>query len=104
MNCWDDLQSRLLSQFRNASSIIERLQVLQDSKYYSALNCVDDIIDAVLRKQMESLEIILVSMKITMEEFHGIVLSIKRFMEIVDSKLKVVLVSRVQNNCSNELA
>ncbi|RVW50917.1 Uncharacterized protein CK203_071330 [Vitis vinifera] len=29
---WDELQSRLLSQFRNASSIIERLQAIQNSK------------------------------------------------------------------------
>ncbi|XP_062159455.1 uncharacterized protein At5g43822 isoform X2 [Alnus glutinosa] len=78
MNRWDDLQSRLLSQFRNVSSIIERLQVLQDSKNYGALNCVDNIVDTVLRKQMESLEIILVSMKKTMEEFHRIVLSIEK--------------------------
>ncbi|KAE8126044.1 hypothetical protein FH972_020797 [Carpinus fangiana] len=77
-NHWDDLQSRLLSQFRNASSIIERLQVIQDSKNYGSLHCMDDIVNVVLTKQVESLEVILVSMKKTMEEFHGIVLSIEK--------------------------
>lgn len=102
MNRWDELQSHLISQFRNASSIIERLQVflihlishifqlvsfiffntvllfvstfsgvvgcdqvLQDPNNYGALNRVDGIVNAVLRKQMESLELILLSMKRT---------------------------------------
>lgn len=78
MNRWDELQSHLISQFRNASSIIERLQVLQDPNNYGALNRVDGIVNAVLRKQMESLELILLSMKRTVENFHGIVLSIEK--------------------------
>jgi len=28
MNQWDELQSRLISQFRNASHIVDRLQVI----------------------------------------------------------------------------
>lgn len=99
MDCWDELQARLVSQFRNASSIIQRLQVspflsnyylphnyyfclyslliynlefwwfnqiLQDSKNYSGLNEVVGIQEAVLVKQMESLQKILLSMKNTM--------------------------------------
>ncbi|XP_035551375.1 uncharacterized protein At5g43822 isoform X1 [Juglans regia] len=99
MNRWDELQSRLISQFRNASSIIERLQnvkfwasvvcdqVLQDPSNYGALNCIDGIRDEVLRKQMESLEINFLSMKRTMEEFHGIVFSIEKIHR--DSKQQI---------------
>ncbi|KAG2698103.1 hypothetical protein I3843_07G134100 [Carya illinoinensis] len=87
MNRWDELQCRLISQFRNASSIIERLQVLQDPSNYGALNCIDGIRDEVLRKQMESLEINLLSMKRTMEEFHGIVFSIEKIHR--DSKQQI---------------
>ncbi|XP_044495637.1 uncharacterized protein At5g43822-like isoform X1 [Mangifera indica] len=78
MNRWDNLQSRLIVQFRNASSIIERLQVVQDPRNYSSLNSVAGIQVAVLGKQMESLQTILLSMKKTLEEFQGIVLSIEK--------------------------
>ncbi|PSS35676.1 hypothetical protein CEY00_Acc00160 [Actinidia chinensis var. chinensis] len=73
MNRWDELQSRLLSQFRNASSIIERLQVIRNPQNYGALKFVGGIEDMILRKQMESLETILLSMNKTLEEFHGVV-------------------------------
>ncbi|XP_009355348.1 uncharacterized protein At5g43822 isoform X1 [Pyrus x bretschneideri] len=76
MNSWAVLQSRLISQFRNASSIIQRLQVLQDSKNYGCLKDVVGIEEALLAKQMDSLQNILLSMKKTMEEFHVIVLSL----------------------------
>ncbi|GMN52536.1 hypothetical protein TIFTF001_021683 [Ficus carica] len=76
MNRWDELQSLLVSQFRNASSIIERLQVLQDSKNYGSLNRVNGIKDAVLLKQMESLQNIFLSIAKTLEEFHSITLSL----------------------------
>ncbi|KAI8524427.1 hypothetical protein RHMOL_Rhmol13G0149500 [Rhododendron molle] len=78
MSRWDELQSRLLSQFQNASSIIERLQLIQNPKNYGALKCVGGIEDAVLRKQMESLENILLSMNKTMKEFHSIVLFLEK--------------------------
>ncbi|XP_059634727.1 uncharacterized protein At5g43822 [Cornus florida] len=78
MSRWDELQSRLLSQFGNASSVIGRLQVIQDPKNYGALKCVGGIKDAVLKKQMESLENILLSMKKTLEELHGIVSSLEK--------------------------
>ncbi|XP_028758669.1 uncharacterized protein At5g43822-like isoform X1 [Neltuma alba] len=75
---WDELQSLLVSQFRNASSIIDRLQVLQNSKNYANLNCINGIQDALLSKQMGSLENIMVSMRSTLEEFHKIVLSLEK--------------------------
>ncbi|KAG2698102.1 hypothetical protein I3760_07G134800 [Carya illinoinensis] len=64
-----------------------RYQVLQDPSNYGALNCIDGIRDEVLRKQMESLEINLLSMKRTMEEFHGIVFSIEKIHR--DSKQQI---------------
>ncbi|XP_069153583.1 uncharacterized protein At5g43822 isoform X2 [Solanum lycopersicum] len=78
MEKWNELQSRLLSQFNNASSIIQRLQILQDSKNYGALTCVEAIQEAVLLKQMNSLQNILLSMNETMEKFHVVVLSLDK--------------------------
>ncbi|XP_057483536.1 uncharacterized protein At5g43822-like isoform X3 [Actinidia eriantha] len=78
MNRWDELQSRLLSQFRNASSIIERLQVIQNPQNYGALKFVGGIEDMILRKQMESLETMLLSMNKTLEEFHGVVIFLEK--------------------------
>lgn len=75
---WEELQTRLMSQFANASFIIERLQVIQDSKNYGALACIQGIEDVVLAKQLHSLQTILVSMNKTMEEFHSIVLSFEK--------------------------
>ncbi|KAM3205433.1 putative protein isoform X4 [Capsicum annuum] len=75
---WNELQSRLISQFTNASSIIQRLQILQDSKNYGALQCVEGIQEAVLLKQMNSLQTILFSMNETMEKFHSVVLSLEK--------------------------
>ncbi|XP_052195143.1 uncharacterized protein At5g43822 isoform X2 [Diospyros lotus] len=81
MSHWDELQSKLLSQFRNASSIIERLQVIQNPNNYGVLNCIGGIEDVVLRKQMETLETILLSMNKTLGEFHGIVFSLEKILQ-----------------------
>ncbi|KAL6183856.1 hypothetical protein ACLB2K_045266 [Fragaria x ananassa] len=79
METWAELQSLLTSQFRNASSIIQRLQVLQDSNNYGeGLRGVAHLQEAVLLKQMESLQKLLLSMNNTLEQFHGIVLSLGR--------------------------
>ncbi|XP_075475215.1 uncharacterized protein At5g43822 isoform X2 [Primulina tabacum] len=75
---WDELQIRLTSQFSNAASIIQRLQVIQDSGNYGILKCVEGIEDAVLGKQMESLQTILLSMNNTLEEFRGVVSSLEK--------------------------
>lgn len=75
---WDELQSLLLSHFRNASSIIQRLQLIQDSKKYGSLKSVDGIEAAVLAKQMDSLQNILFSMDKTLEEFRAIVISLEK--------------------------
>ncbi|KAK4744010.1 hypothetical protein SAY87_010322 [Trapa incisa] len=78
MDRWEELQARLLSQYRNASSIIERLQVIQEAKNYGILSSVDGIGDAVVGKQMDSLLMILLSLNKIMEEFHGIVMSLEK--------------------------
>lgn len=80
MEQWDNLQSRLLMQFRNASSIIERLQVIQDPENYGSLKYMEGVTDAVLGKQMESLQTILLSLHTTLEEFHGIVVSLEKIL------------------------
>lgn len=78
LETWEELQSLLLSQFRNASSIILRLQLIQDSKKYGSLKSVDGIGDAVLTKQMNSLQNILLSMNKTLEEFRAVVISLEK--------------------------
>ncbi|POO03553.1 Casein Kinase 2 substrate [Trema orientale] len=52
MERWEELQSRLRSHFRNAASIIQRLQMLNNIKNYDSLNCVNGTGDEVLMKQM----------------------------------------------------
>ncbi|WCJ43929.1 Pentatricopeptide repeat (PPR) superfamily protein [Euphorbia peplus] len=78
MDKWDSLDSSFLSQFRNASSIINRLQVIRDSKNYGTLSGVDGIVHMVLRKQMDSLQNILISMYKSLDEFRAIVLFLER--------------------------
>lgn len=78
MDRWDELQVCLVSQFRNASSIIGRLQVLQDPKNYGSLSGMDGIVDALLAKQMESLQFSFSSIKKTMEELGNIVRSMEK--------------------------
>ncbi|XP_072963548.1 uncharacterized protein At5g43822 isoform X1 [Typha angustifolia] len=76
MGRWDELQTRILSQFGNASSIIERLQVLGEAKNYGMMRCLPDIKKELLGKQMETLEMIFYSMRETLKEFHAIVRSL----------------------------
>ncbi|XP_047325165.1 uncharacterized protein At5g43822 [Impatiens glandulifera] len=78
MSIWDELQTRLLLQFQNASAIIGRLQVIQNPAKYGALKFIGGIENAVTRKQMETLENIFNSMKKTIEEFHGIVVWLEK--------------------------
>ncbi|XP_027090701.1 uncharacterized protein At5g43822 isoform X1 [Coffea arabica] len=78
MGRWEELQSRLISQFTSASAIIQRLQLLQDSKKYGALECVQGIQDVVLAKQLESLQTILLSMNKTLEDFRGVSSSLEK--------------------------
>ncbi|XP_076911414.1 uncharacterized protein At5g43822-like [Bidens hawaiensis] len=88
MDRWDDLQARLISQFRNASSIIGRLQLLEDPKNYSSLKNIDGIIDSILRKQMESLQMIMLSMTKTLEELDIIVLSLAKTFRDAKQQIK----------------
>ncbi|KAF9614155.1 hypothetical protein IFM89_015625 [Coptis chinensis] len=78
MDRWDQLQSRLLLQFGNASSVMERLQVLQEPKNYGVLKSINGIKEEILGKQMMSLEVILHSLKDTMSDFQGIVVSLEK--------------------------
>ncbi|CAA6663145.1 unnamed protein product [Spirodela intermedia] len=63
MKRWDELQSRLLSHFGSATSIIDRLEVLREKKNYGGLTCVDGVKETLLGKQLETLERIFSTMK-----------------------------------------
>ncbi|KAL1199672.1 hypothetical protein V5N11_019432 [Cardamine amara subsp. amara] len=78
MEKWESLQVRWVSLFRNASSIIQRLQEMQNHGSYGALRCLKGIEDAVVQQQMDQLEIILRSMKSVLDEFRGCVLTLER--------------------------
>ncbi|KAL6493282.1 hypothetical protein OROGR_033041 [Orobanche gracilis] len=86
---WEEHQSRLIIQFSNASSIIQRLQAIQDCRNYGALNCIEGIQRAVLAMQMESLQTILTSMSKTMEEIYGVVSSIEKIVRHSKQLVKV---------------
>lgn len=66
MDKWDALQLRLLKQFRNAAAIIERLEVLGDNENYGVLKAFSHIAKELPAKQVESLEIIFISMRSTL--------------------------------------
>ncbi|KAJ8429961.1 hypothetical protein Cgig2_032086 [Carnegiea gigantea] len=78
MQRWEELQSRLISQFSNASPIIQRLQMIEDKKHYGILRDVDGVEQAVLRKQLESLETVMLSINMTMKDFRGMVILLEK--------------------------
>uniref|UniRef100_A0A7N0R831 Uncharacterized protein n=1 Tax=Kalanchoe fedtschenkoi TaxID=63787 RepID=A0A7N0R831_KALFE len=78
MSQWEDLQTRFVSHFRNASSIIHRFPVLQDSNNFGCLKSYHALPDKLLRKQMDSLQTIIMSMKLTLDEFSNVVGSLDK--------------------------
>ncbi|KAK8949678.1 hypothetical protein KSP39_PZI005447 [Platanthera zijinensis] len=85
---WDELQSQLLSQFGNATSIINRLKVLRYDENYGALGIIPGIKDALLAKQIKTLEMTFFSMNNTMKEFHSIVMSFDKIERDADQLLR----------------
>ncbi|KAJ8618357.1 hypothetical protein MRB53_014543 [Persea americana] len=88
MDRWEQLQSRFINQFRNASSIIQRLPMLGDSKNYGELAGVHGLKEVLLGKQMESLGSIFCSMRETLKEFHIIVMSLEKIVRDGNQLLK----------------
>ncbi|CAN7027316.1 hypothetical protein BRARA_F03784 [Brassica rapa] len=78
MNKWEALQVGWVSRFSKASSIIQRLEAIQNPGSYGALRCVKGIEDALLQKQMDQLETTLLSMRNDLEEFRGCVLTFEK--------------------------
>jgi len=72
MDLWDDLNSRLLTNFDRTAVVIGRLPVLGEDKNYGALHSVANIPDDLMGKQIESLELMLVSMRETLEKLNGV--------------------------------
>ncbi|XP_076955045.1 uncharacterized protein At5g43822-like [Bidens hawaiensis] len=103
MDRWDDLQARLISQFRNASSIIGRLQLLEDPKNYGSLKNVDNIKDSILRKQLESLQTIMLSMTKTLEELDSIVLSLAKTFRDAKQQIKGGSVQSSKKQLNNRI-
>nr|XP_043617986.1 uncharacterized protein At5g43822 isoform X2 [Erigeron canadensis] len=88
MDRWDEHQARLLSQFRNASSIIGRLQLLENRKKYGSLRNLDGVKDGILTKQMESLQTIMLSMTKSLEELNSVVFSLAKALRDAKQQVK----------------
>ncbi|ESQ44629.1 hypothetical protein EUTSA_v10003275mg [Eutrema salsugineum] len=91
MEKWEALQVRWVSRFSNASSIIQRLQVIQNHGSFGALRCVKGIEDAVLQKEMDQLKTLLLSMRNILEEFRGCVLTFEKLHRDGSQTLKMEL-------------
>uniref|UniRef100_A0A1J3G1N4 Uncharacterized protein n=1 Tax=Noccaea caerulescens TaxID=107243 RepID=A0A1J3G1N4_NOCCA len=97
MEMWEALQVRWVSLFGNASAIIQRLQDMQNPVRYGVLKCVKGIEDAVVQKQMDHLESLLLSMKNILEEFRRCVSTFEKLhrdgssqlLKMEQSKLRV---------------
>ncbi|XP_078439774.1 pentatricopeptide repeat (PPR) superfamily protein [Wolffia australiana] len=78
MKRWDELQSRLISHFGSATSIIDRLEALREQKNYGGLSCVGGIKETLLGKQLETLERIFSAMKEVLKQFESVVASLDK--------------------------
>ncbi|GJM91516.1 hypothetical protein PR202_ga07892 [Eleusine coracana subsp. coracana] len=72
MERWDDINTRLVDEFSQATAVISRLQVLGEDKNYGVLRGVPGIREDVVGQQMEVLELIFVAMGVTLENLNGI--------------------------------
>ncbi|GJN10068.1 hypothetical protein PR202_ga28129 [Eleusine coracana subsp. coracana] len=72
MERWDDINTRLVDEFSQATAVISRLQVLGEDKNYGVRGVVAGIREDVVGQQMEVLELIFVAMGVTLENLNGI--------------------------------
>ncbi|KAJ3680940.1 hypothetical protein LUZ60_015429 [Juncus effusus] len=88
MEKWDQSQSEIVSSFSNASSIINRLEVLKESKNYGALQLVPRLEGKLLGKQTESLEMIFLLMNEKLKEFESVVRSLDKISRDANQYIK----------------
>ncbi|XP_066344754.1 uncharacterized protein At5g43822-like [Miscanthus floridulus] len=78
MDQWDDLNTRLLSYFSNAGTVISRLQALGEDKNYGPLRGVPNIREELMGNKMEVLELIFVNAREVLEKFNDIVKALNK--------------------------